>query len=208
MNTSKLITSLSTLGLLLASSLSYAFPIAASGTEGRPVLVGGTDDVIATYRGNSAAYSNDLYLMLNTSGNPGDDGDTSNDLFIFNNHSSSVGSTENLGSFAIGTELMFRLYVNNTNNNYFSGGIGNNPDGHIHARVQENWMPNETLVSFEDLYNGPFDYNDLSFSFTNTVTTDPIDHDLEPVPEPPVMLLLGAGFGILGFMRRRVGAKG
>ena len=29
-------------------------------------------------------------------------------------------------------------------------------------------MPNETLVSFEDLFNGAFIYNDLSFSFTNT----------------------------------------
>jgi hypothetical protein len=29
-------------------------------------------------------------------------------------------------------------------------------------------MPATTLVSFEDLYDGPFHFNDLSFSFTNT----------------------------------------
>jgi len=199
MYTSRLIISMSALGLLLASGLSTAFPIAAPGTEGLPVLVGGTDNVIATYRGNSAAYSNDLYLMLNASGNPGDDNDMTNDLYIFNNHSSPVGSTADLGSFTIGTELIFRLHVRNTGYDYFTGGIGNNPDNRIHARVQENWQPNETLVSFEDLFNGPFDYNDLSFSFTNTVT-----RVTDPVPEPPVMLLLGAGLAILGILRRRV----
>jgi hypothetical protein len=36
--------------------------------------------------------------MLNGSGNPGDDGNRANDLFIFNNHASSVGSVATLGS--------------------------------------------------------------------------------------------------------------
>jgi hypothetical protein len=34
-------------------------------------------------------------------------------------------------------------------------------------------MPNETLVGFEDLLNGPFDYNDMSFSLTNTTSGPP-----------------------------------
>jgi hypothetical protein len=54
---------------ILATTLSIlpvvanAFPIASTG-EGLNVLVGGTDPIIAKYEGNSAAYSNDLYLML------------------------------------------------------------------------------------------------------------------------------------------------
>lgn len=40
----------------------YSFPIAAAGTEGLSVIVTSTDHVLATYQGNYAQYSNDLYL--------------------------------------------------------------------------------------------------------------------------------------------------
>ena len=51
-------------------------------------------------------------------------------------------------------------------------------------------------MSFEDLFNGPFDYNDLSFSFTNTQGS---------VPDP---LSTGGGMifalaGLAWFARRR-----
>ena len=167
--------------------IGYSFPIAEPGTEGLPVIVSGNGPVIATYQGNSAAYSNDLYLTLNN-------------LFIFNNHSSPVGSTVDLGTFDLGTELIFRLHVNNTGNDFYTGLASRNPDNHFHARVQENWQIGETLVSFEDLFNGPFVYNDLSFSFTNTSTTPP-----SGVPEPTTILLLGSGMvGMVPFIRRKL----
>ncbi len=177
--------------VLAAPAAAFAFPIAAVGTEGLTVLAGNAGNIVATYQGNSASYSNDLYLVT-------DDGIAGNDIFIFNNHGSAVGSTVNLGSFAVGTELMFRLHVNNTNNDYFTGAANRNGDNHFHARVQENWMPGTTLVSFEDLLNGPFDYNDLSFSFSNTVTTAPAQ-----VPEPVSSMLFGLGLAGLLAARRR-----
>jgi hypothetical protein len=171
---------------LALPAVAEAFPIADPGTEGFSVIVGSTNDVIATYQGNSAAFSNDLYLQ-----NTG--------TFIFNNHTSPVGSTANLGSFAIGTELIFRLHVNNTGNDFFTGPASRNPDNEPHARVQNNWMPNETLVSFEDLLNGPFVYNDLSFSFTNTVSSPT---PTLPTPEPAAAAVLGMGLAMLGAFRR------
>jgi hypothetical protein len=149
------------------STAAGAFPIASAGTEGSLVLVGeARGPVVATYRGHSARYSNDLYLMLDAAGNPGDDGNAANDRFLFNNHRSAVGSIVNLGVFPSGTELMFRLHVNDTNTDYFTGPASRNPDNQVHARVQANWQTGQTLVSFEDLLNGPFHYNDLTFSFS------------------------------------------
>jgi hypothetical protein len=76
--------------LVLPTIAAAQFPIAAPGTEGFEVIVKSTDPVVATYQGKAALtlFSNDLYLMLDESGNPGDDGNPANDLFIFNNHTS------------------------------------------------------------------------------------------------------------------------
>jgi hypothetical protein len=162
------LTTLAALFLLFSPILNYSvafaqFPIAQPGTEGFEVIVSSTSPVIATYQGNSALFSNDLYLVV--------DGNPAHDIFLFNNHESQVGSTRNLGSFPVGTKLVFRLHVRDTGQDYFTGAGSRNPDGHAHARAQADWMPNETLVSFEDLFNGPFDYNDLSFSFIPTTAT-------------------------------------
>jgi hypothetical protein len=166
--------------LLLFAVAANAFPIAASGA-GQKVFVSSTDHVIATYLGNSAAYSNDLLL---------------NGSFIFNNHTTPVGTTADLGSFAVGTELIFELFVHDTGNSFFTGPASRNPDSHEHARVQADWAPGTTLVSFEDLFNGPFEFNDLSFSFTNTTSGS------TSVPEPNPLLLMLVGIGLIGLTVR------
>lgn len=188
-------------GMVLAGAVSFlsvsvhAFPIAKPGTEGQQLFTTSGDSVIATYQGNSASYSNDLYLMLDENGLPGNDGDTTNDLFIFNNHTSPIGSTVDIGSFAIETELLFRIHVNNTGYDFFTGVATNNADGQFHARVEENWQPNTTLVSFEDLYDlsgNSSNFNDLSFSFSNTSV----------VPEPETYAMFLMGLGLIGAMAR------
>jgi hypothetical protein len=163
--------------LVLLAMTAHAFPIAAPGTEGLKIIVTGTSHVIARYEGNSAAYSNDLLF---------------NGGLIFNNHATSVGTTADLGSFAPGTELVFQLCVNNTGNRFYTGPGSRNPDSHTHARVQADWLPGSTLVSFEDLYNGPFNFNDLSFSFTNTTS------GFTSVPAPNPFVLMLAGPALLG----------
>ena len=166
---------------LLSTSV-MAHPIATPGTEGLAVIASG-GEVIAKYEGNSAGYSNDLFFGLE---------------FIFNNHATPVGSTFSLGNFAAGTELVFRLHVNNTGDNWYTGAASRNWDGLFHARVQNNWQPGTTLVSFEDLAGDPEGvngFNDLSFSFTNTQSSS--------VPETSSLMLLLAGLGLVGFARRK-----
>ncbi len=167
--------------LMLFAIGANAFPIAAPGTEGLKVIVNSTSHVIATYVGNSAAYSNDLRLNGN---------------LIFNNHATSVGSTADLGSFAPGTELTFELFVHDTGYTFFTGPASRNPDSNAHARVQSNWQSGLTLVSFEDLFDGPFEFNDLSFSFTNTTSSS------TSVPEPNPLLLMLLGVGMVGLAVR------
>ncbi|RYD34548.1 MAG: PEP-CTERM sorting domain-containing protein [Verrucomicrobiaceae bacterium] len=167
-----------------------AFVIALPGTEGLPVFANG-GNVTATYEGNSAGYDNFLYLERSADLKPGLDGDQSNDLFVFFNHGNNEGDTLELGNFPSGTELVFRLYVSNTGDNFYSGEASRNADGFAHARVDNSWKPNTTLVSFEDLYNlpeGVNGFNDLSFSFTNTRST--------PTPVPD----FGSTLSLLGLV--------
>jgi|CXWL01.1.fsa_nt_gi hypothetical protein len=157
----------STVSVLALAVPASGFDIATAGTEGLEAIVDSAGTVVATYQGTTGSYSNDLYLMLDGAGRPGDDGDTLNDRFLFNTHASPEGATVDLGNFAVGTRLPFRVHVNDTGHDFYTGEAGRNPDGHTHARVESSWQPGEALVSFEDLFGGGFEYNDLSFSFTH-----------------------------------------
>jgi hypothetical protein len=117
---------LSALILLFSPLLNYpvtlaAAPIAQPGTEGFEVIVKSTGPVQATYQGfNSSLYSNDLYLVV--------DGDPTHDKLLFNNKTSPFGSTVPLGSYTVGTKLVFRLHVRDTGKDYFTGPASRNPD--------------------------------------------------------------------------------
>lgn len=166
---------LALLGGLVAAS--------AMGAPGDPIYVANDGEVVATYLGTTASFSNDLYLDSPANGLG----------IIFNNHATPVGTEISLGTFTAGTELVFRIHVNDTGEDFYSGDPSRNPDGEAHADVVQNYGGNlgETGVFFEDLLGGPFEYNDLGFKFTNTTT----------VPEPMTCAVLGVG--ALGLMRRR-----
>jgi len=191
-----------TLTILLASAwaaAAFAFPVVPMDLSVANAVLTNSDRLTLTYEGTAATYSNDLYLMRDSFGGNTDDGDLTNDLFLFNNHSSAIGSTFDIDNITSGSEMLFRLFVHDTGYNFYSGVRTRNFDRRVHAMFQSEWKPGYSLVSFEDLYGTPqygLGYNDLSFSFRNTRTGE--------VPEPwTASLLLGGMAGMLAFGRRR-----
>ena len=133
--------------------------MAASILGGSIFVISNPGEVFATFQGSDASYSSTLYL-----------GGTA----IFNNKTTSVGTTISLGTFTAGTELVFNINVHNTGHSFYTGNGSLNNDGIAHAFVDNMFSATETLVGFEDLYGGgDQDYNDLQFSFTNVFGESP-----------------------------------
>jgi len=171
--------------LLAASVLAAALTVPANAalvvdgtTIGKSIFVGATGNITVRFDGSDAGYTNELYLV----GNPS---------LIFRNHDAGaypVGKLVDLGTFAAGTELVFRLHVVTTGNDFYTGGAGINSDSFPHAAASIDG--NTTFVGFEDIKRGgDKDYNDLNFSVINTPFA---------IPEPASWGLLIAGFGMIG----------
>jgi hypothetical protein len=177
------------LSLLLFPAAATATPILAA-----PIYVKTTGEVKATFLGQTAAYSDDLYL----------DSPTNALGIIFNNHSVPIGTEVSLGTFTAGTELILRIHVNNTGDDFFSGpgSPGSlNPDGVGHAKVDDTFALDTSYVGFEDLLNGgDKDYDDLKISLSNTSTSQ-----VPPgaAPLPATFLLVSTGMGMMALLKRK-----
>ena len=174
------------------SALLTLAPMAANAAVGDQVYAGG-GSISIQFEGSDAGYNSTLELWINgLAVTPA----------IFPNHSTPIGTTYNVpGSFSAGTLLDIRLYVVDTGDTWHTGPGANNSDGIAHANVIYNYMGQNvrTYVGFEDLAGGgDGDYNDHTFSFTNTVNA---------VPEPETYAMLLAGLGLLGAVARRRSAK-
>lgn len=177
---------------LATSALLSLAPMAANAAIGDNVYASG-GSISIQFEGSDAGYNSTLELWINgLAVTPA----------IFPNHSTPVGTIYNVpGSFSAGTLLDIQLHVVNTGNTWHTGSGANNSDNIAHANVIYNYQgqAGRTYVGFEDLAGGgDRDYNDHTFSFTNTVNA---------VPEPETYAMLLAGMGLLGAVARRRKAK-
>lgn len=110
-----------------------------------------------------------------------------------------TGAIINIGSYAAGTELLFKLFVSETADKFFTGAGDRNADGIAHAMVDFDSTEGIAVLGFEDLYGGgDLDFNDAVFRLSGGIT------DTAPVPEPSTLILLGGGLiGVAWYRKKR-----
>lgn len=182
-------------------------PAGAAPIMGQQLFATG-GEVRVVYLGANAAFKNDLYLFDPTDLTPLDLTDASGGLgkgAIFTSKESPFWATVNLGTFAKGQELVFGVYVRNTQQTYFLGPASRNPDGLAHGMVGgggtglypfQGVASGQLGVGFEDIFGteSDRDFDDLVFAFSGLTTE---------VPEPATLALLALGAAAAGARRLR-----
>lgn len=179
---------------LVTANVARADPIALPVAS--PFLQVATEgEVTIHFAGSDASFDSLLFLAGSDEEGP-----------FFPNHSTSVGESATLGPFNAGRELVFRLHVLNTGDDFLTGPASRNADGLVHA-IASLWPGNSAIpgsgvhLGFEDLRGGgDRDFNDFEFVVTNATLTD-----TAPVPEPAGLLLVATGAVAL---RRRLRNRG
>jgi len=160
---------------------------------GGSLLVAEDGYVSVTFLGSDAGYFNTLFLV----------GLDAPDIRLFDNSNDSNDPSQiDLGWFSAGTELVFRLYVDDTGESFFTGDASRNPDDLAHASAITTFdqltQTYVTTVGFEDLLGGgDLDFNDFEFLLTNVIDPAPA------VPAPSVLALLGLGLAGIGYRHRK-----
>lgn len=153
-----------------------------------------TGDVVAYFVGSTATYTNEIAMLVNG---------VATGIQGLNNKTTRNDTALTLGTVQAGDTLVFKLVniVPGTGVGPWYSQKSLNSDGinHVYssAWAGNNALPAGTYVAFEDLpKGGDFNYNDISFVFTNVATAA-----RATVPEPGSLALLG--LGMVGFAASR-----
>jgi hypothetical protein len=210
--------------LMAGGILSGPLSAATQLPPGTPLIVQDSNLAVKVQlvSGLSAIFESDLALSTPSNG-LGD---------FFDNYTAGLRySIVDLGTFAAGTELIFRLKVNDTQTstirNYFSGAASRNPDNLPHSTVIQ--LTNNDITAIESglvnipglIAQAPGTYlrapagmaSLVGFEDSFNYSADNDFNDLmilgynlgptNPVPEASIYALFLAGIGVVGLMARR-----
>jgi hypothetical protein len=167
------------------SAAAVAAVMAWAGSASAAIIVPYSSDVVLSFDGGDAAYNEEISVIIGST----------TDSDIFDNKTTTFGSTLDLGVLAGGTQITITDYIKNTGYTW-STTTGANADGMDHVKIAT-VSPSQIYVGFEDQYGlGDKDFNDNQVLLT-----------FAAVPEISTWGMMLAGFGGLGYAAFRRSKK-